>query len=399
VEREPLDRIVATRAISPRMAEDPRQALFDLLDAAVQAGDCPGCVALVARGDAVVYHEGHGTLGSHPDFVDRFEPVARDTTYDLASLTKVLATTSLVAGAVARGQLELDALVPEPWSRACPGATLADLLEHAAGLVAHREYFTEVAPFDADAVLDLVCATPPASAPRERAVYSDLGFMILGAWLERIYDAPLDAVFHTKLAYPLWLDQGDPPALFFRRLEGDVSLPKALERRIAPTEVYDPALHPDGVPSHFAVRSHVRVAHGSVHDDNAYVMGGVAGHAGLFGHAEGVHALANAWLHDRLPDVDRALRDRFWRASTVPGSTRRLGWDGVAQDGSGATGRAFGPTSVGHTGYTGTSLWIDPDAPRGALVCVLLTNRVHPTRANEAIKALRQRFHSVAAKL
>jgi CubicO group peptidase (beta-lactamase class C family) len=381
------------------MAMDARQVLFDLLEAAVEEAVFPGCVALVSRGDAVVYHEGHGTLGSHPAFVDRFEPVARDTAYDLASLTKVLATTTLTAIAVTTGKLELDAPVPEPWSRACPGATLVDLLEHAAGLVAHREYFTEVAPFDADAVLARVCDTAPASAPRERAVYSDLGFMILGAWLERIWDAPLDLAFIAKLTYPLWLDQGDPPALAYRRLEGDALLPSALERRIAPTEVYDASLHPSGVPSHFAVRAHAGVAHGSVHDDNAYVMGGVAGHAGLFGTAAGVHELARAWLHARLPHDAGSLRDRFWQPSTVPGSTRRLGWDGAAKGGSGATGDVFGRDAVGHTGFTGTSLWIDPSAPGGPLVCILLANRVHPTRTNDAIKALRQRFHAAAVRL
>jgi len=379
--------------------DDPRQALFDALESGVADGVFPGCVALVSRDDAIVYHEGHGTLGSHPGFVDRFEPVTRDTVYDLASLTKVLATTSLVAVAVARGKLVLDAAVPEPWSRACPGASLVDLLEHCAGLVAHREYFTEVKPFDAAAVLERVSATPPEAAPRERAVYSDLGFMILGAWLERIFDAPLDACFVELVTYPLWLDQGDPPALFFRRLVEDTLLPRAIERRIAPTEVYDAALHPTGVPSHFAVRSHVAVAHGSVHDDNAYVMGGVAGHAGLFGNAMGVHELARAWLQSRLPGGAGALRDRFWRPSTVPGSTRRLGWDGAAPDGSGATGRAFGPQTVGHTGYTGTSLWIDPTASRGPLIAVLLSNRVHPTRNSDAIKAFRQRFHAAAAQL
>jgi CubicO group peptidase (beta-lactamase class C family) len=378
------------------MPDDPRQALFELLEDAVRDGVFPGCVALVERADAILYHEGHGTLGSHPHFVDRFQPVTRETAYDLASLTKVLATTTLVAIAVARGKLALDEPVPEPWRRACPGATLVDLLEHAAGLVAHREYFTDVAPFDADAVIARVCATEPASAPRERAVYSDLGFIILGAWLERVFDAPLDHAFVAQVTYPMWLDQGDPPPLAFRRLHEDSLLPRALERRIAPTEVYDAALHPAGPPSYFGVRAHTNVAHGSVHDDNAYVMGGVAGHAGLFGTAAGVHELAKAWLHARLPHESGVLRDRFWQPSTVRGSTRRLGWDGVAPDGTGATGTAFAPDSVGHTGFTGTSLWIDPHA---RLVCVLLSNRVHPTRDNDAIKALRQRFHALAPRL
>ena len=176
-------------------------------------------------------------------------------------------------------------------------------------------------------------------------------------------------------------------------------VPASIELRIAPTEVYDAALHPGGVPSHVKARDALPVAHGQVHDDNAWVMGGVAGHAGLFGDAWAVHEIARAWLQASLPGIGAALRDRFWRPSTVAGSTRRLGFDGPAPDGSGATGTALEPSAVGHTGYTGTSLWIDADAKGGARIFVLLSNRVHPTRDNEAIKALRPRFHAAAMRL
>jgi len=136
-----------------------------------------------------------------------------------------------------------------------------------------------------------------------------------------------------------------------------------------------------------------------VHDDNAYVMGGVAGHAGLFGTAEAVFEVAAAWAEDRVPDVDTATRDRFWRASQVRGSTRRLGWDGPSSDGTGCTGGSMSAHAAGHTGYTGTSVWIDPAARGGPLVCVLLSNRVHPTRNSTAIKDLRRRFHATAARM
>jgi serine-type D-Ala-D-Ala carboxypeptidase len=378
---------------------DPYTELFTLLEDAVAAGVFPGCVAIVGRGDAIVYHEGHGMLGTHDAFA-RFEPVVRETIYDLASLTKVLATTTLCALAVSERRLALEDEVPSPWARACPGATLADLLEHCAGLQAHREYFTEVEPFDAEAVLERVCGTPRAGAPRERAIYSDLGFMILGAWLERVFETPLDRLFADRVAFPLGLDAQPLPHAFFRRIESKAAMvPVALERRIAPTEVYDIALHPDGVPSHVPVRADATMAHGVVHDDNAWAMGGVAGHAGLFGDAWGVHEIARAWLHASLPGMTTAVRDRFWQASTVPGSTRRLGFDGASPDGSGATGDVLGPTAVGHTGFTGTSVWLDPYAAGGARSFVLLTNRVHPVRDNDAIKALRPRFHRAAAAL
>lgn len=378
---------------------DPHARLFESLEAAVREGTFPGCVAIVSRGDAVVYHEAHGTLGEHPSFVAAGEPVVRETAYDLASLTKVLASTTLVAMAVAQGRMAIDDPVPSPWARACPGATLGDLLEHCAGLVAHREYFLEVEPFDAAAVLEHVCRTPRDGAPRQRAVYSDLGFMIVGAWLERVYEDRLDAVFADRIAYPLGIDHTPLPGLGFRRMFAEAGLPAALERRIAPTEVYDAALHGDAPPSHLAVRSGRPLAHGAVHDDNAWVMGGVAGHAGLFGDAWSVHELCRAWLHANLPGLDAATRDRFWRRSTVAGSTRALGFDGPSPDGSGSTGDVLTDHAVGHTGYTGTSAWIDPAAEGGARIFVLLSNRVHPVRTNDAIKAFRQRFHREAMAL
>jgi CubicO group peptidase (beta-lactamase class C family) len=228
-------------------------------------------------------------------------------------------------------------------------------------------------------------------------VYSDLGFMILGAWIERVTARPLDEAFADRVAYRLGLDDPTLPALGFRRLFSAAALRWELERRIAPTEVYDAALHPDAAPSYLPVRAATTsIAHGAVHDDNAWVMGGVAGHAGLFGTAAAVLEVGRAWLEGILPGIEPALRDRFWLPSAVPASTRRLGWDGPSPDGTGATANAMSPTAVGHTGFTGTSLWIDPPARH---VAVLLTNRVHPVRTDDRIKPFRQRFHTIAAHL
>ncbi|MEM6994456.1 MAG: serine hydrolase [Myxococcota bacterium] len=376
---------------------DTRAALFDLLEAAVADGVFPGCTAAVWHAGSIVYEEAHGKLATHPECSVQGEGVTRETVYDLASLTKVLATTTLAAQLVSAGRWRLDQPVPSPWSTGCPGATLADLLEHCSGLVAHREYFAMVEPYDAEKVLHHLVQTPAGYPLRERAVYSDLGFIILGAWIERELDDPLDVAFADRVAFRLALEGSPLPKLGYRRLFSDATLKWELESRIAPTEVYAAGLHPDGVPSHFDVRSkRASLAHGAVHDDNAFVMGGVAGHAGLFGSAAAVLEVAIAWAEGRVPDVDGATRDRFWQASTVSGSTRRLGWDGTPGDGSGSTGVAMSANAVGHTGYTGTSVWIDPDADGGPRICVLLSNRVHPVRTNTAIKDFRRRFHEAA---
>jgi CubicO group peptidase (beta-lactamase class C family) len=378
---------------------DPREDLFRLLEDAVDQGVFPGCVAIVARAGAVLYHEAHGTLASQPSVPFAGHFVARETIYDLASLTKILCTTTLAAIGVSEKWLELNAEVPPPWRASCPGATMADLLAHCSGLPAHREYFLEVAPLDAEDVLEHVAAASPEYPLRERAVYSDLGFMILGAWIERAADRSLDELFEDRIACTLGLDDPVLPQLGFRRIVPGAVLARRIARRIAPTEVYDAKLHRDGVPSHLEVRQEVPFAHGEVHDDNAYVMGGVAGHAGLFGNAWGVLEVGRAWLENIVPGLNSEVRDLFWRASDVPGSTRRLGFDGPDPEGGGSAGKVLSRAAVGHTGFTGTSLWIDPHPVEGGRIFVLLSNAVHPVRNPEAIKAFRPRFHEAAARL
>lgn len=378
---------------------DPHRELFELLERAAAEQVFPGCVALVWRDGAELYHEAHGVLATHRDHPERDRGVQRGTIYDLASLTKVLATTSLVALAVEAGELDLDAPVPEPWGRACPGARLYHLLAHSAGVPAHVHFYAEPGVRGAEEVLARVAKTAPASGPGERAVYSDLGFMILGAWLERRGGAPLERLFEDRVAWPLGLHGGAPPRLAFRRRGPGRGVSAAEARAIAPTEVYDPSLHAE-VPDYFACRRS-SCAHGEVHDDNAWVMGGVAGHAGLFGDAAAVLEVALAWLGPGLPGLGARVRDRFWAMSEVPGSTRRLGWDSPNPDGSGSAADVLSARAVGHTGFTGTSLWIDPAPPdrRGPLIAVLLSNRVHPTRESPRIAGLRQAFHRAAVRL
>lgn len=365
--------------------------LDETLCAAVDDGIFPGCVALVWRAGAQRYLGAHGRLASHPSAATLATRVEPETVYDLASLTKVLSTTTLIARAIGRGQLQLDDRVPESLALADERPCLRDLLEHAAGLEAHREFFHEPWSLRAgqrDALIQAVREVPLACPPRSRSIYTDLGFLLLGAWLEQLEGARLDELFREHIAEPL----GVADQIGFCALDRPPAF--ALER-VAPTEVYE------GAPEHWhSIRASLgqRFAHGIVHDDNCVIMNGVAGHAGLFGSVLGVLAIARAWLERRLPGVPDSAQEHLWRLfswpSTVPESTRRLGFDGPSPDGSGSTGTALSQAAIGHLGFTGTSVWIDPDR---AAIYVLLSNRVHPHRHDQRIRALRQRFHALAA--
>jgi serine-type D-Ala-D-Ala carboxypeptidase len=371
------------------------EKLADLLREAIASEVAPGCVALVWRDGRLRHLGAYGVLARHGIAPDRRQPVSIESRYDLASLTKVLCTTTLAAQAVALGALSVDDRLPRSLAIGEYRPTLRDLLEHASGLAAHREFFHEPWSLGIGARDELIAAVrevPLDAAPRTRAIYSDLGFILLGAWLESLGGARIDELFVTRVARPLELER----ELGFPGLQ---PLPAG---EVAATEVYDAALHGGSRQHWYAIRQQAGqpTACGLVHDDNALVMGGVAAHAGLFGTAMGVLGIARAWLERRLPGLDAsqsaAVVDEFTKVSTVTGSTRRMGFDGPALDGSGATGLALSPRAYGHLGFTGVSVWIDPDAQS---IHVLLTNRVHPTRSNDRIGQLRREFHRLAAAL
>jgi CubicO group peptidase (beta-lactamase class C family) len=216
------------------------------------------------------------------------------------------------------------------------------------------------------AYIERIQAMPLVSEPGTKELYSDLGIILLGDVLERVAGAPLDRFVADRVLAPLGMKETrfQPPA--------------ELLPRIAPTE-------------HDEWRG--RVVHGEVHDENAFAMGGIAPHAGLFSTAADLARFAQAMLgmlakgsHAGRRIVERATVERFSRrAGIVPGSDRALGWDTKSAEGSTA-GTLFSPSSFGHTGFTGTSLWIDPERE---LYLVLLTNRVHPTRENRRISEVR----------
>jgi serine-type D-Ala-D-Ala carboxypeptidase len=316
-------------------------------------------------------------------------PVHVDTVFDLASLTKPLCTAPVAFALAAAGRLDLDAplaaVLPRlrgtPWG----DVTAVHLLAHTSGLPAWRSFAADLAaargpavagtPEAREAVRARIAAEVPSDPAGAACTYSDLGFLLLQDLCEAAGGRPLDDLFESAVAAPLGLVR-----TFFVPVApgGDAGAAPVPTEDLAATEICP---------------TRRRCCHGEVHDDNAWVLGGVAGHAGLFGTAREVARIALAlgdcgrgdgrWLP---PDL---LRRAWSREATPPGSTRVMGFDTPSPAGSMAGDRAPAGT-VGHLGFTGTSFWLHPGD--GDLV-VLLTNRVHPTRANEAIRAARPRIH------
>jgi CubicO group peptidase (beta-lactamase class C family) len=301
--------------------------------------------------------------------------VTPSTLFDLASLTKVVATTPMAMLLYERGVLDLDAPVSAIIPEFLPDAakdprrneiTLRMLLAHNSGLPAYEKLFLK-ARTRAE-LFAAAFATPLAAAPATIANYSDIGFIILGIALERLADESLNRFCQREIFAPLAMTNTT------------FNPPKEIRSQIPPTADYQP-FRP-------------QIIQGEVQDENAFVLKGVAGHAGLFSTAEDVAGFAQAMLAQVMLNQGRpifrpetvSLFTR--RESAPPGTTRALGWDTPSNPSQ--SGRYFAPTSYGHLGYTGTSLWIDPTRQ---LSITLLTNRTWPDSSNQAIKQVRPAFH------
>ena len=309
--------------------------------------------------------------------------VTENTVFDLASLTKPLATTLALMVLAARGRIKVDnplgEVLPHSWlPQDKRGLTLKALLAHRAGLPAWRPFYQEglAAPLDERPTLleRLAAAAPLEYTPDSATVYSDLGFMLLKAVVEAAAGENLDAFCRREIYRPLGLT-----VLGFNPLKH----PGAAGLSFAATET---GLIPG------------RNIYGEVHDENAWAAGGLAGHAGLFGRGREVFtlmaALYRAFHGQEVPPLSPSVLRTFLTPPLAGG--RALGFDGPAPNASGCSaGRFFSPSTVGHTGFTGTSFWLD--LKLGQMV-VLLTNRVHRGRDNlEGIRAFRPRFHEAAS--
>lgn len=404
------------RALPARVGMDSAglNRVDDAIDQAIIAGVTPGAALAVGRHGHLVRLRGYGRL----DPAAGYGPVTDSTLYDLASLTKVIATTESIMVLVGQGRIGLD----DPVQRYIPEwdadprestVTVRDLLLHRAGLPAYEPLWRGLR--GKKAYIERIAATGLDYSPRTKTVYSDFGFVLLGTIVERVSGVPLNVFAARNVFEPLGLrETGFNPlgwtvaadGRVVRALGPGLPMPVAsdsagrnddgvgmppvlvpdargpLAARIAPTEV-------DTIFRH----THV---HGVVHDENAFAMGGVAGHAGLFSSARDLAVVAQMLLDHgsyagvRIfsPAVVDTFTHRFSRAST-----RALGWDTPGPESS--AGDYFSASSFGHTGFTGTSIWIDPERD---LFVVLLTNRVDPTRADQRIGALRRQVHDLVER-
>jgi serine-type D-Ala-D-Ala carboxypeptidase len=344
------------------------------LDKAIEKAEIPGAVVLarMPRDGELLEHcsvRGHAVL--RPERV----PMTRETVFDLASLTKPMATATAVLLLVHDGALTLDdpvaKVLPHFAERDKEAVTVRHLLTHSSGLRPWRGYHEMLLEKERktgerwvgtaagrESIVDRIVRSALVHDPGSAAVYGDLDFIVLGALVEAVAGRPLDAFCEERIFRPFGLEH----TRFVRCGPGAPGLSEAERRRVAATE-------------NCPWRN--RVVWGEVHDPNAAAMGGVAGHAGLFSSADDVARFAGHWLdawHGRGGPLPTALVREFCRRQELPaGSDWALGWD-TPTAGASSSGRHFSTRSIGHLGFTGTSLWIDLE--REAVV-VMLTNRVH----------------------
>jgi CubicO group peptidase (beta-lactamase class C family) len=322
----------------------------------INAGGYPGAAVVVGRQGYAVFQKGFGKLG----WTASSARVSADRSiYDLASLTKVVGTTTAAMVLYDQGKLDLEAPVSTYLPAFSGGwkdsVTVRHLLTHRSGLPAGRDLWRVArTPDEARAA---VLSTNLECRPGQCYIYSDLGADVLGFVVEAIAGESLDVFLHDKVFEPLGMTD-----TFFKPAD-------SLTYRIAPTEIAPPRGYP---------------LRGEVHDENAYALGGVAGHAGLFSTAADLSIFAQMMLNGGMYNGVRVLSDTTVSLFTRRAAgTRALGWD--TADGDGGSGKFLDSRAYGHTGYTGTSIWIDPERQTFVL---LLTNRVHAARARRPAKVI-----------
>jgi CubicO group peptidase (beta-lactamase class C family) len=362
-------------------AIDPIAQVRALLTTAVRQRLFPAAVCEVGDRSGVLWREAFGTL----NFAATSPPSDVHTIFDLASLTKPIATTSIVMQLVFEGRLRLNDLVSESFDEwrgdDREQTTVQDLLEHAAGLAAR---LVDLPPLGRREFEHEICTMKLEYPRRTAAVYSDLGFILLGFLAADRGAAPLATEFDRILARL-------PETADLRTSALDLlgfTVPAEWIDRAAPTSPLDEDVRRG------------RLLVGEVHDNYAAALSGLAGHAGLFGTAPAVGAFARTVLRGSCgddatpPPLTPAVVAIATTKSSVPGSSRALGWDTMRPTSS--CGVHLSPAAFGHVGFTGTSLWIDPELDR---YFVLLTNRVAGTGSSEEMQNLRRSFHDALARL
>jgi CubicO group peptidase (beta-lactamase class C family) len=343
------------------------QRAFNVLRSGIDQRAFPGAAVAITHHGTLIAHKGLG----HFTYDAISLAVTAETVYDLASVTKVIATATACMILYDRGLFKLD----QPLVELLPGfdgsssgqkdarrqITLRMLLAHSSGLPAYIKLFQTA--HNKDELLQQALQIPLTAAPGSRAEYSDIGFILLGQALEKLSGDPLGQFCQREIFAKLNLAH-----TCFNPTD-------SMKQAIPPTEDDRTFRH--------------RLIHGEVNDENASVMGGVAGHAGCFSTALDVSLFAQCMLRGGSPLVKKETLEIFTRRQDSPaGTSHALGWDTPSQPSQ--SGKYFSSRSYGHLGYTGTSLWIDPDRQ---LSVTLLTNRTWPDRSSQSIKQIRPAFH------
>jgi serine-type D-Ala-D-Ala carboxypeptidase len=364
--------IIRTSACFPAPAHQQQDTVFapafELIRQAIAERAFPAVSVAVTHQGNLVALKAFGRFTCEPDSPE----TTTASVFDLASITKVLATTSMAMILYERGLLDLDlpvmAVVAE-FAGEDPrrdAVTLRMLLTHSSGLPAYEKLFLRAK--NKDELLSAAFASPLTADPGAKAEYSDIGFIVLGAALERMAEESLDRFCQREVFGPLAMTRTafNPP------LTWRASIP--------PTANDQSFRH--------------RIIQGEVQDENASVLGGVAGHAGVFATAEDVAIFAHTMLSGGRPILRPETLALFTRReSSPPGTSRALGWDTPSSPSQ--SGKYFSSSSFGHLGYTGASLWIDPERQ---LSITLLTNRTWPDCSNQAIKQLRPKSHDAVVE-
>jgi CubicO group peptidase (beta-lactamase class C family) len=368
----PLSTVARTSAHFPAPAYEQQDVLFspafELLQQAIAQHAFPAASVAVTHQGKLVALKAVGRFTYDP----QSPQVTSASIFDLASVSKVVATTSVAMTLYQRGLLDLEipvvSVVPEfsGQDERRREVTLRMLLAHSSGLPAYEKLFRRTRT--KEELLDAAFATQLAADPGSEATYSDIGFIILGIALERIADEPLDRFCQREVFGPL----GMAHTAF--------NPPPAWRPSIPPTVDDDSFRH--------------RIIQGEVYDENASVLGGVAAHAGVFAPAHDIAIFANAMLNGGQPILHSETLAVFTRREPSPvGTSRALGWDTPSSPSQ--SGKYFSPHSFGHLGYTGTSLWIDAERQ---LSVTLLTNRTWPDASNKAIQEIRPKFHDAVVE-
>ncbi len=361
------------------------QTVSDAMAEAVSKGLFPGAVLLIHHRKQVL-HEAYG----YASLVPQQTSMTQDTLFDLASLTKVVATTNAVMCLIADRQISLNdpvsRFIPDFLSQDKQGITLFHLLTHSSGLPDWQPFYREVSRLTQEqsgvrnivgsksVLYELIHQEPLVYPIGSKSLYSDLGFILLGEIIEKVVQKSLDEFCKERIFTSLKMKD-----TFFLPLYTEHQMQIIKTRRIAATE-------------NCPWRG--RVLCGEVHDENAHAMGGVAGHAGLFSTAQDLYTFLKALLKSLQSQngffPQSMIKAFVTRQTRIPDTCWALGWTTPSEPST--SGQFFSAQSFGHLGFTGTSIWVDPDVD---LIVILLTNRVHPSRENDQIRLFRPFIHDL----